>query len=93
MSEKCLILVTSLISDPVQEVNQRRLEDVLGSKGIAFDSVDGSLAENKEVRDTLFQISNQRGKYPQCFIKKADGTYAFVGLWEEVSSFLFIFSS
>jgi hypothetical protein len=34
----------------------------------------------------LFNVSQHRGKYPQCFLKDESGAYKFVGLWEDVES-------
>jgi hypothetical protein len=83
MSGKVVILVSSLNASSLQEVAQRRLEDFVSGKYV-YEKIDGSLPDNKPVRDTLFGVSGTRGKYPQCFVKKADDTYTFVGLWEEV---------
>jgi hypothetical protein len=84
---KAIMLVSGLSTDQIQIVNTRRLEDALKGKKISFDKVDGSLAENKELRDALFGVSGQRGKYPQCFI--TDGTtHRFIGMWEEMESLL-----
>ncbi|RYH19876.1 hypothetical protein EON65_25395 [archaeon] len=85
MSERAVYLYSSLATDQLQIVNSRRLEDVLNGKKVVFDRVDGSQTDQKEVRDELFKVSGQRGKYPQCFIKGEAG-YRFVGLWEEVES-------
>jgi hypothetical protein len=61
------------------------MSDILESKGLVVEKIDGALPENKELRDTLFGVSGKRGQYPQCFIL-SDGTYRFVGLWEEFES-------
>ena len=55
---------------------------------IQFEKVDGSYPDNKELRDVLFAVSGQRGKYPQCFLKEESGSYRFVGLWDEVESLI-----
>ena len=87
MTERAVILVSGLASDQIQIVNQRRLEDLVQGKQLAFDRIDGALSENKEIRDKLFGISGQRGKYPQCFIlDTASGDYRFIGLWEAIES-------
>lgn len=86
MSERAVVLVSSLSSDQIQIVNTRRLEDLVGGKKLATDRVDGALAENKELRDTLFGVSGHRGKYPQLFISDGAGNYRFVGLWDEIES-------
>jgi hypothetical protein len=57
---------------------------MLISKRIDFESVDGSLPEVKEQRDQLFACSGQRGKYPQLFLRAADGSLRYIGKWDEV---------
>eukprot|EP01033_Poteriospumella_lacustris_P009560 gene9556-6856_t len=83
---RVIVLVSGLTTDQIQMVNTRRLEDLIAGKKFAFERVDGALAENKEIRDTLFGVSGHRGKYPQCFIADGTGGYRFVGLWEEIES-------
>jgi hypothetical protein len=87
MSEKAIFLFSGLATDQIQIVNSRRLETALEGRKVIFDKVDGSLAENKELRDKLFAASGIRGKYPQCFISNG-ASYQFVGQWEEVESLL-----
>lgn len=36
------------------------------------------------MRDTLFNVSSKRGKYPQLFIQDESGQYNFIGLWDEI---------
>jgi len=72
-----------MTSGQIQEVNQRRIESLLEANKVLFDKIDGVLPENKEIRDRLFGISGQRGKYPQCFIT-VDDSIQFVGLWEDI---------
>lgn len=78
-----LVLYSSIASDQVVMIGQRRLETILISYRFDFRQIDGSDPENWELRDALFEISKQRGKYPQIFIK-SDDHYEFVGLWEQV---------
>lgn len=80
---QCILLVSSYTADPIQEQDQRRARDLLAAKKIAFEEVDGALEENKELRNALFNISSQRGKYPQFFLER-DGRHEFIGLWEQV---------
>ena len=87
MASKVIYLYSSLATDQIQIVNSRRLEDILISKKLKFDKVDGSLAEMKDTRDKLFSISNTRGKYPQCFIETPSVTQ-FVGLWETIEGMI-----
>jgi len=84
MTEKTIVLFTSMPQTLV-EVAQARLDNVLKGKKIEYEKIDGVAEENKPIRDQLFRISNERGKYPQIFLRKEDGTYKFVGLWETVS--------
>ncbi len=84
---KALMLFSGLSTDQIQIVNTRRLEDALIGKKMNFDKVDGALAENKGLRDILFGISGQRGKYPQCFIAEGNN-FRFVGMWEDIESLL-----
>jgi hypothetical protein len=84
MSGVAVILWSSISTE---STNTRRLQDVLDTKKISSESIDGALPENKEIRDTLFNLSQQRGKYPQLFIRY-DETHEFVGLWDEVESLL-----
>ena len=86
MTDTCVLLYSSLATDQLQVVNSRRLEDVLIGKRIRFEKVDGSIPESKALRDQLFELSQARGKYPQCFIRGGDSTYTFIGLWDVVES-------
>lgn len=88
MSQTAVLLYSSLATDQIQVVNSRRLEDVLKGNKVQFEKVDGSYPDNKDLRDILFGVSGQRGKYPQCFLKDESGSYTFVGLWEEVESLI-----
>ena len=83
MADTVVLLLSSTTTDSAQEIGQRRLTDMLLSKKIKAETIDGSLPENKEKRDELFGISSLRGKYPQVFIQGADGT-KFVGQWEKI---------
>ena len=88
MSETAILLFSNLATDQIQVVNSTRLENVLAGNKIQFEKVDGSYPDNKELRDVLFGVSGQRGKYPQCFLKEESGSYRFVGLWDEVESLI-----
>jgi hypothetical protein len=86
--ERAVILYSSLSTDQIQIVNTRRLEDAVLGKKLAHNKIDGASPENKDIRDKLFGISGQRGKYPQFFIATETEDYRFVGLWEEIESLL-----
>lgn len=88
MSDICVLLYSSLATDQIQIVNSRRLEDALIGRKIRFEKVDGSLPDNKEIRDAMFAVSGQRGKYPQCFLKDDNAQFRFMGLWDEIEGLL-----
>ncbi|KAJ1410663.1 hypothetical protein B484DRAFT_455817 [Ochromonadaceae sp. CCMP2298] len=87
MSDGCLVLISSLSTDQIQVVNSRRMLDSLTGMKIQFETLDGSVPENKERRDECFAISGQRGKYPQCFLT-GEGPMRFIGVWEDVESLM-----
>ncbi len=87
LSSKAILLFSSLATDQIQVVNTRRLETALEAKKVTFEKVNGSLVENKTLREVLFAASGIRGKYPQCFIASGD-MFQFVGQWEEMESLL-----
>jgi hypothetical protein len=117
--DQAVLLMSSYTADNIQEVNQRRVESSFEANKIDFISIDGALPENKDVRNILFGVSEQRGKvllrpeelwnnsnnvvccvlcvvccvlcagkYPQVFIKGADDSYKFVGLFEAFEGLL-----
>lgn len=47
-------------STSAQQGNTRRCTDLLSAKKVAYDTVDGADAEQKEVRDRLFGISGEK---------------------------------
>jgi outer membrane translocation and assembly module TamA len=84
---RVLILYSSLSSDSTQVMNQRRLDDLIKSYKYDYIRIDGASAENKDLRSKLFDVSQHRGKYPQCFVQTGEN-YQFIGLWDQVSSFM-----
>ncbi len=61
MSQQAVLLMSSFQTDQIQEVNQRKIVSVFEANKIDFISIDGALAENKDIRSTLFGVSAQRG--------------------------------
>ena len=52
---------------------------------------DGSWPDHIDLRNKLFSVSGQRGKYPQCFISRMNSSsneaeYEFIGLWEAIEN-------
>ena len=78
-----VLLLSSLTTDLIAEVNQRKAENILEAHKVVFTKIDASLEENKAIRDQLFKVSNVRAKYPQVFIKNGD-EYTFVGDYDTV---------
>merc|ERR1719415_226238 len=50
---------------------------------IRQEQLDGAQAENKELRNKLFDCSKVRGKYPQIFIKNEKGELQYIGMDDE----------
>ena len=80
-----IILVTSISTMQAQEVLQRATEQCIAGHFLRYRSIDGAAPENKDLRNTLFSISNRRGEYPQVFIHELDGGYTFIGGGNEIS--------
>lgn len=59
---QAVLLMSSYTADQVQEVNQRRVVSSFEANKIDYISIDGALPENKDVRSTLFGVSEQRGE-------------------------------
>lgn len=75
---RVIVLVSGLTTDQIQMVNTRRLEDLIAGKKFAFERVDGALAENKEIRDTLFGVSGHRMSDWRCRAKSCRfASYSF----------------
>lgn len=60
------------------------MEDLLSSYKFDYIKIDGSVPEEKELRDKLFEVSGMKGKYPQCFLVMEDKSYKFIGTWDVV---------
>ncbi|GAB5036494.1 Hypothetical protein NocV09_04000480 [Nannochloropsis oceanica] len=85
MSNKVLLLYSSLTSDAVQEQGQRRAHALLTAKGIEFTEIDGADPRNIEKRNELFRLG-RKARYPQIYIERSDGKINYVGGWEEVEA-------
>ena len=87
MSDKVLLLVTSLTGNPIQEATQRKIRTSFQAKKIVFDELDAMLPENRDRRNELFEKSGLKGKFPQAFIISNAGL-EFVGDGEKLNELL-----
>lgn len=76
---QAVLLITSMPKDLATEGLQRKVQDVLSSKGVLVSTVDGAVAQNKDERSAMFELSGKRAVYPQLFKQNvADGSRTFV---------------
>lgn len=80
------LMIVKLSFIGIQEINQRRAEDILIGNDLIIEKIDGVIEDNRSLRDALFEISKQRGKYPQVFITKGTDNYEFIGLFDDLES-------
>ena len=83
--------VVVLMSTMSWDAKTNRMIDLFNGKKILVEKVDGAAPEEKELRDQLFLLSEKRGKYPQCFLKRGDidaPQYEFIGTWEQIQDLL-----
>jgi len=84
-SDKCkapcaVLLWSSLSSTSHQTAAQKKCSDTMVGLKIRLEQLDGAQAENKALRNKLFNCSNVRGKYPQIFIKNEKGELSYIGM-------------
>ena len=66
-----------------QRTEQERAMAILSARGISnVVKVDGSSEENTDVRNMLFEISGEKGKYPQFFLQKDQDVIVYLGDFE-----------
>ena len=68
-----LLLVSEGFGSEQQSINQDKAKEML--EGLPFSTLDGSDANNKDLRDELFSISGIHGDYPQLFLVKRGKSY------------------
>lgn len=68
-----------------QVASYQRAVSILNAKSIPFESVDGSVASNRERRNELFATSGVRGQYPQFFLVDGGGhQVSYLGDWDTI---------
>jgi len=68
---------------PKQRTDQERAISILKGRKISnIEDVDGSLLCNKDRRNLLFDISGEKGIYPQFFLQKGQNTIMYLGDFE-----------
>eukprot|EP00927_Polykrikos_kofoidii_P037825 TRINITY_DN3202_c0_g1_i1.p1 TRINITY_DN3202_c0_g1~~TRINITY_DN3202_c0_g1_i1.p1 ORF type:complete len:138 (-),score=32.28 TRINITY_DN3202_c0_g1_i1:94-450(-) len=77
---ECIMLVATETSEANRTVIETT-KAVLAKWKVKYSIEDGS--QNTELRNQLFEVSEQSGVYPQMFIKDGDA-YTFVATGEEV---------
>mmetsp|Transcript_1373 Transcript_1373/g.2744 ORF Transcript_1373/g.2744 Transcript_1373/m.2744 type:complete len:116 (+) Transcript_1373:22-369(+) len=86
MPSIALVLTTSTPSTMDQEGNQRKVLDWMTAFKIEHKVIDGADQAVKELRNELFTISGQRGKYPQVFLTDQVEKTEFIGDYEKILS-------
>merc|ERR1719195_2041760 len=77
----CAVLLwSSLASTAHQTSAQKKMQDIMVAHKIRLEQLDGAQAENKDLRNKLFNCSNVRGKYPQLFIQNEKGELNYIGM-------------
>ncbi|KAL7578772.1 hypothetical protein ACA910_015999 [Epithemia clementina (nom. ined.)] len=78
-----LMLMSTQSLSRDQMARQNGARDALESSGIAFYELDGANPNERENRNSLFQLSGKWGQYPQFFLVDTAGTTTFWGTWED----------
>lgn len=91
---ECIVLYASVSADVHASGNTDSLTQLLFVKNVPFELVDGATAENRELRNKLFDVGLQgraidgdkRVLYPQVFFRdpSAASGFKYVGTWESV---------
>jgi hypothetical protein len=72
-----------------QDSWQRKVKTWLEAKKVRYQSIDASLAENKDVRNELYDVSGKRGGLPQVFIVDSEaGSTKYAGDYEGINSLI-----
>lgn len=69
------------VADQKNQIAQ--LVQLLTGRRIVFEEIDCSLEENKDARDSYFEVSKIRGNYPQVFLKQGQAVQ-YIGSFAEI---------
>jgi hypothetical protein len=80
---RLVVLLSNFSGTLKQRAEQQRAISILKGRNISnLDEVDGSSLCNKNRRNLLFEISGERGKYPQFFLQKDQNIIIHLGNFE-----------
>mmetsp|Transcript_27961 Transcript_27961/g.76929 ORF Transcript_27961/g.76929 Transcript_27961/m.76929 type:complete len:1286 (-) Transcript_27961:132-3989(-) len=81
-----LMLMSNQSISRDQMKRQDEARNILENSGIAFYELDGANPEERENRNSLFQLSGKWGQYPQFFMVDTAGSTTFWGDFEKFES-------
>ena len=79
-----ILLWSSLASNAHQQSAQTKMNNTFKIKKCRVEQLDGANADNKELRNKLFNCSKVRGKYPQIFIENGKGELTYIGMDDKI---------
>lgn len=82
---QALLLITSTPPTAVCEQQQRMVEHWLTAYKCAFQTLDGCVSSNREIRENLFAVSGVRANYPQLFVASTDKV-EFIGTFDALET-------
>jgi len=85
--KKLIMLISSMSGNMTTSTNQAQAQSLLASLEVVPEIIDGADPMQKDVRNELFTLSGLRGKYPQFFLRQADGTMKFFGDFDTLAHY------
>ncbi len=82
-----VLLASSVPSSVKQEKSQDSMFQTMNTKKINLVVIDGAAAENKDLRESMWKVSNKRAVYPQVLKKTSDG-FQHIGDYDELTEAL-----
>lgn len=83
---RIVLLTSSTPINQLQRTSQERCSQLLQTVDIDVELVDGANPRLNEVRENLFHLCGERGKYPQVFVVDEIGTIKSFGGYEHIQS-------